>query len=82
MRHAKYVLGQTLVRKMGRSSHYDTGERERDRGSGRSTLDLSTVPKKILKPKSLSEESPVSQEWARLRIVWHLVTGHGQPWEE
>lgn len=81
IRCAKYVLGKTLLRKMGGSSDGDTGEGELDRGLGGSVLDLSAVLRKLLKPKSLPEESHVSQKWTCLRILWHSVIGHKQPWE-
>lgn len=40
----------------------DAGEGEWDRGLGRSILDISAVLRKILEPRSLPEESQVSQE--------------------
>lgn len=69
IKHAKYVLGKTLLRKMGGSSNHDTGGGELDRALGGSISDLSTVLRKILKLKFLPEESHVSQEWTRLMMT-------------
>lgn len=72
--------GKRLLGKWEGCQDSEAGEGQRDRGFGRSILDLSAVLRRFLEPESLPEECEVSQKQP-LRILWHSVIGPEQPWE-